>query len=162
MAQTTSDIPGRVRLTGMDWILEEEDVRREVMARADSLGVRFTITGKGPNGYDECDVEGPTEAVREFIGRYGFDLSDELSVQSPAQPRPRLWYLDNEYSDYVIAAESADEAWARLTAATGIHRFGSDPDDPSVGAGNVAYHDLFELPDGTQVDNPHDLTFILT
>lgn len=67
-----------VELTGMDWILEEEEVRSKVLLHAELLGVRMRVTGTGPNGYDECIVAGPREAVREFIGHYGFDLEDEL------------------------------------------------------------------------------------
>lgn len=69
----------------------------------------------------------------------------------------KVWYLDNEHSDYVILAESADEAWLKLKDQHWILR----PDADVTGDYSAAYNDLYEVPPGHKVDNPHDLTFVL-
>ena len=70
----------RIELTGMDWCLDDPETLARVSDHATRLEVKFTVTGMGPNGYDECNVEGPTESVREFISQYGFDLDEDLGV----------------------------------------------------------------------------------
>ncbi len=68
----------------------------------------------------------------------------------------KLWFLDNEYTDYVVMAETEDDAWEKLREA-GVLK----PDEEATDDENPAYNDIIEVPDGYTVDNPHDLKFLI-
>jgi len=70
---------------------------------------------------------------------------------------PKLFFLDNEYQDFVVLASSPEQAWEKLKAQHMILR----PNEEVHGDYSAAYHDLYEVPAGDRVDNPHDLVFVL-
>ncbi len=69
----------------------------------------------------------------------------------------RLWFLDNEYTDYVVMAETEDDAWEKLNQECGILR----PDEEGTEDEHPAYNELVQVLDGFSVDNPHDLKFVI-
>jgi hypothetical protein len=70
----------------------------------------------------------------------------------------KVFFLDNEYTDYIVLAEDLDRAWEKLRK-IGIARPEENIwDDPDV---HSAYNDMYEVEDGYTVDNPHDLHFVL-
>lgn len=71
-----------------------------------------------------------------------------------------LWYLDNEYTTYVILADSEANAWKKLLDQFGIMPYGSedDGDDPEL---SVAYHPMWRVAKSVQVDNSNDIQFVL-
>jgi len=67
----------------------------------------------------------------------------------------KLWYLDNEYSCYVVMAATEDDAWEKLRD-HGI----LPPDEEETEDENPAYHDIIEVVGELKVDNPNDLTIV--
>lgn len=81
----------------------------------------------------------------------------------------KLWYLDNEHLDYIVMAETRDEAWAKLRNQAGIlppyedTGVMSGEDDAGLEEDGLdnAYNDIYEVTAETKVDNPNDLEFVL-
>lgn len=74
----------------------------------------------------------------------------------------KLWFLDNEHTDYIVMSETETGAWLKL-ARVGILRPDAAEivDDEGQIVGQAAYNGMFEVPNGYTVDNPHDLRFVL-
>lgn len=74
------------------------------------------------------------------------------------QSNLRLFFLDNEYADYVVMAEGMDDAWRKLEKQHGILPY----DEEYVGIDlTVAHNEMIELGPGSHpVSNPHDMVFV--
>jgi len=73
--------------------------------------------------------------------------------------RMKLWHLDNEYSDYIIVAETEDEVWEKLRVGWSI----LPPDEPEDEIYDLqpAYHDIVEVDDGYPISHTDGLYIVL-
>lgn len=72
----------------------------------------------------------------------------------------KLWYLDNEHTDYLVVAETREVAWRKLEKFH-ILPYETPQEVADDNGDDVAYNDIYELDDDMMLDNLNDVQVVL-
>lgn len=72
----------------------------------------------------------------------------------------KLWYLDNEHTDYIVMAVSRSAAWEKLEKFH-ILPYGTADYVADRCGDSIAYNDMYEIDGDMTIESPNDVEVVL-